>query len=139
MRSQLPLAVLVGLVILLTVSYQAGEIHLSAAAAWHFNAFRTLSGLLTLLAMLALLSRRLTLASVLLIIDGSAGTGIFWDRWSRAAGHHVELTTMFSGVRPDRADLGLLATHLPLLLIGIGILLTVSWRSGSEHGLSDQA
>jgi hypothetical protein len=129
----------VAAVIVLTIWYQAGEIRPSLATAWHFNAFRTFSGLLTLLAMLALLAGRLTLASVLLIIDGSAGTGIFWDRWSRETGQHVEITALFSGVHPDRAEVGLLATHLPLLLIGIAMLALVNWKNGIAHGVGDQA
>jgi hypothetical protein len=138
----LAVAALAGLTVLLALGphrlAHVGEIRLSFASMIHFDAFRTFSGLLTLLAMLALLSRRLTPAALLLIIDGAAGTGIFWDRWSRATGHQVQLSALFSGALSRTSDLDLLVTHLPLLIIGLAIIATVSWRNAKRHGLEEE-
>jgi hypothetical protein len=100
----------------------------------HLDSLATLSGLLTFFGTAALLYKRFTPAAILFVIDGSAGTGIFWDRWSRETGHHVQVSALFSGVAPRTADLELLATHLPLLVIGLVILAAVAWRNGGEHG-----
>jgi hypothetical protein len=84
---------------------------------------------------LALCYRRFAPAAVLFIIDGAAGVGIFWDRWSREAGHHVQISTLFAGVAPGGDDLALLATHLPLLLVGLAILGVLSiWQNRACSG-----
>lgn len=72
----------------------------------------TFSGLFAFLGTLALLNKRWTIASTLLIIAGSAGIGIFWDRWSRDTGHHVQIQTLFTGSAPSPEQLALLATQI---------------------------
>ncbi|MBF6599335.1 MAG: hypothetical protein IVW36_02355 [Dehalococcoidia bacterium] len=67
-------------------------------------------------------------------MSGSAGIGIFWERWSRLAGDDVHITALFNPVRPTTAQFELLATHLPPLLIGIGILSVMAWRRANEGG-----
>ena len=100
------------------------------------SSLATISGLLTFFGTAALLYRRFTLAALLFVIDGSAGTGIFWDRWSREAGHHVQVSALFSGVPPREADWVLLGTHFPLLLAGLAIIGVVGLRTreGSRDG-----
>ena len=85
------------------------------------DSLATVSGLLTFFGTAALLYKRFTPAALLFIIDGSAGTAIFWDRWSRETGHHVQVSALFSGVAPTAGEWALLATHLPLLVVGLMI------------------
>lgn len=100
------------------------------------NSFQTFSGLLGFFAILALLYRRLMSAAILFTIEGAGGVGIFWERWSRLAGHQARITTLISGVRPTDAQLWLLSTHLPVLLIGVGLLIVIG-RGQSAGGSRD--
>ena len=69
-----------------------------------------------------MLNGRWTIASTLFLIAGSAGLGIFWDRWSRETGEHVQVWALFAGQAPSGEQMALLATHLPMLALGIAIL-----------------
>ncbi len=73
------------------------------------DSLATLSGVLVFLGTLALFYKKLVPASALFIIDGAAGVGVFWERWSRETDHHMEVTAAFSGVAPSADQWALLA------------------------------
>jgi len=96
--------------------------------------FYTFSGLFVFGALVAVMNRWLTLAGLLLTVAGAAGVGIFWERWSRLAGDNVRLAALLDPVRPTPGQLELLATHLPLLAVGVVILSAVAWRNRRAEG-----
>ncbi len=89
----------------------------------------TVSGILGFVATLMLMMGRRAAAAVLFISAGSGGIGIFWDRWSRDSGEHARLTALFSGSAPTPDQFVLLATHVPLLVVGL-IALALVVRDG---------
>ncbi|MEX0800962.1 MAG: hypothetical protein WD379_07095 [Dehalococcoidia bacterium] len=89
----------------------------------------TFSGLMAFFGTLCLLSRQFTGAGLLLLISGAAGTGIFWDRWSERAGDQVHVTALFAGHPPSPDETAMLATHLPLLILGGSLVVAVAWRN----------
>jgi hypothetical protein len=99
-----------------------------------FDSLLTVSGLLVFVGTLALLYRFAIPAAVLFIIDGAAGVGVFWERWSSGTDDHMQLQAVFSGVPPTMDEWGILVTHLPILLLGLTVLSFATWRSGRYHG-----
>lgn len=87
----------------------------------------TLSGLFFIGAALAFVLDRHVLAAVLLIMAGSGGFAVAWDRWSERTGEQVHLTALLSPTAPTADEATLFATHVPLLLIGL-VLLALSVR-----------
>lgn len=103
------------------------------------DSITTFSGLFILFGSLAIAFERPSLGAILYIIIGSAGVGIFWDRWSARTGHQDQITTIFKGELPSIEELVLLATHGPLLLLGLVILMGVIKRAvGSNEGPIDR-
>lgn len=92
------------------------------------DSLATLSGLMVFFGTFALLYSRLTAAAALFMIDGAAGVGVFWERWSRETPHHMKVMAIFDGVTPSNAEWALLSTHLPVLLLGLIILTAASRR-----------
>ena len=97
-----------------------------------FDSFYTFSGLFLCGALVALANGWLTAAGVLLTVAGSAGVGIFWERWSLLAGDDVHVTALWTPVMPTRGQIELLGTHLPMLVIGVAILAALAWRRSAE-------
>ncbi len=97
------------------------------------DSLTTFSGLMVFFATLLLASRHFFPASVLMIADGAAGMGIFWDRWSERSGHQTQVAAIISPAPLSSHDLQLLATHLPLLLLGLVILACI-WQSNRTKG-----
>jgi hypothetical protein len=98
----------------------------------NINSLTTFSGILAFAATMALLYRRGLLGSILLIIAGSGGLAIAWDRWSYESGHQVHFTALFSAKGPSSDEAAMILTHGPLLLIGLLILFFESRRSNAE-------
>ncbi len=99
----------------------------------NFYSLTTFSGLVVCFATIALLYRKFTLGAVMLIMDGTGGTAIFWDRWSQRGGNQVHLNALFSAVPPTRSELAMLVTHLPLAVLGLVVLTAVTWRRHHER------
>jgi hypothetical protein len=102
-----------------------------------FESLTTFSGIFVFCATLALWHRRYTVGATLLIIAGAGGVGIFWDRWSRDAGPHVQVQALFSSDAPSGEQLILLGTHFPLLVLGLVILAISSQRFKQEVRTND--
>lgn len=100
----------------------------------NFGSLTTFSGLVVCLATMALLYRQFTLAALMLIMDGTGGTAIFWDRWSERAGHQVHLSALTSGVPPTHSEIAMLATHLPLVAVGLIIFIAMTWQRSRLWG-----
>ncbi|MEX0786532.1 MAG: hypothetical protein WD939_07845 [Dehalococcoidia bacterium] len=71
-------------------------------------------------------------ASALLIIAGTGGAAVAWDRWSARTGEQVHLTAFFSPVAPSAGELTMLVTHVPMLILGL-VLLAVAVRHRGEQ------
>lgn len=82
----------------------------------------TLSGLLFIGAAAAYAAERPIVAAALLIMAGAGGSAVAWERWSARTGEQVHLTAFFSPVAPSAAELTMLATHVPMLIIGLALL-----------------
>lgn len=102
------------------------------------HSLATFSGLMTFAGVLAFLSKRLIAAATLFIIVGSAGTAIFWDRWSERAGAQVDVNALWMAPVPSGAEMAMLLTHSPLLLAGLLILaMTVRGKAWVKGGQND--
>ncbi len=97
------------------------------------DAFYTFSSLFVCGALVALMNKWFTAAGITLTVAGAAGVGIFWERWSSLAGDDVHVAALVNPVAPTRGQIELLATHLPMLLAGAGILAAVAWRRALER------
>jgi hypothetical protein len=86
----------------------------------------TASVSLTLLSVLAMLFRRYVLAALGFLSLGCGALALVWDGWSAKTGHHMELTALLHPVSLTQREAFLLATHGPLLAIGVALLLLVS-------------
>jgi hypothetical protein len=94
----------------------------------------TVSGLLIFAATVLVLTRRLFAGSVLMLIAGSGGMAIFWDRWSERAGHQARITAFLTAPTPTATEIELFVTHLPLLMLGIALLVARQRRhSGGPY------
>ena len=83
----------------------------------------TFSGLLVVgSALLYVLGRQIS-AATLLIIAGSGGSAVAWDRWSERTGEQVHLTAFLNPASPSAGEITMIVTHLPLLLLGLALLL----------------
>ncbi len=82
----------------------------------------TFSGLMAFAATLAVFSRRRLLAGTLLVMAGTAGIAIVWDRWSLRTGDHFDITALLSPSQLNAEDTQMLITHIPLLIIGVVLL-----------------
>ena len=98
----------------------------------------TFSGLVVCLATIALLYRHFTLGAVMLIMDGTGGTAIFWDRWSQRAGHQVHIGALLSAVPPTGSEIAMLVTHLPLAVVGLIILGVLTWQKNHDRRQHDE-
>lgn len=96
------------------------------------ESFTTFSGIMAFLATVALLRGRYTIGATILIIAGAGGVAIFWDRWSREAGPHVQVQALLSPVMPTFEQFALLATHLPMLVAGLIILAITVHRANKR-------
>ena len=70
---------------------------------------------------------RPVLAATLLVIAGSGGSAVAWDRWSERTGEQVHLTALISPAAPTVGEVTTLAMHFPLLVVGL-LLLALSVR-----------
>jgi hypothetical protein len=93
------------------------------------NSLTTFSGVLSFLAVLALLWRRWGLSGTLFTIAGSAGVAIAWDRWSQRAGDQVHFGALFSGTPLKGSEIAMITSHGPLLIIGLALLTYTLTRS----------
>jgi hypothetical protein len=82
----------------------------------------TVSGLLVFAATVLVLTRRVFAGSMLMLIAGSGGLAIFWDRWSERAGHQARITALLTGPAPSDREIELLVTHLPIFILGVALL-----------------
>jgi|SRR3989304_2074279 len=89
------------------------------------DSFTTFSGVAIFLGTMCLFLGLRAVGSVLYIIIGSAGVGIFWDRWSLRVGNQDQIGVLFSGDGPTFREIILLSTHGPLLVIGLVILVLI--------------
>jgi hypothetical protein len=94
----------------------------------------TLSGILVFLGTLALLYRWFVVAAALFIVDGAAGVGVFWERWSSQTDAHMKVTAVLSGAPPSADQWGILLTHLPVLFGGLVVLAAVSIPDRQARG-----
>lgn len=85
---------------------------------------------------MSLLLGRRAVGSILYIVTGSAGVGIFWDRWSSRVGHQDQIDVLFSGEGPTTREVVMLSTHGPLLLVGLLILALMLGRRFRESETS---
>ena len=92
----------------------------------------TLSGLLVIAAALSYVLDRPLAAATLLIIAGSGGTAVAWDRWSERTGDQVHLTALLSPTEPTMGEVTTLATHFPLLVLGL-LLLVLAVRTTARR------
>ena len=69
-------------------------------------------------------------AATLLIIAGSGGSAVAWDRWSERTGEQVHLTAFFNPTAPSAGEVTMLITHLPMLVLGLGLLVRELRRPG---------
>jgi hypothetical protein len=99
----------------------------------YINWLLTASVALTIVSLIALMLRRRLLASLGFLALGFGAAAIVWDEWSRRAGHHMELTALLHPVALSSREAFLLATHGPLFLIGVGLLLAASARTKSPE------
>lgn len=97
----------------------------------------TLSGIFVFLSVLAYFGGRHLLASILLIITGSAGLGIVWDRWSERGGHQTQITAFFSPHSPNENEVALFGTHLPLLIVGLAVLFMLHRKRSLDTGIHE--
>jgi hypothetical protein len=88
----------------------------------NLNSLTTFSGLFAFFAVMALMYGRFTIASVLLMIGGSGGLAITWDRWSARAGDQVHVTAFLDGPKPSGDELWMIGTHGPMLVLGLTLL-----------------
>lgn len=93
-----------------------------------FTSFYTLSAIFLAGALAAIMNARPTVAAVLLMVTGSGGLGIFWERWSRRAGDDVHVTAILHPVAPTAAQWGLLISHGLILAVGIAMIAGVAWK-----------
>lgn len=91
----------------------------------------TFSGILVILSAFFYVVRQPIASAVLLIIAGSGGSAVAWDRWSERSGEQVHLTAFVEPVLPTAGELTTLLTHFPLLVIGL-VFLMVTLRERSE-------
>ena len=95
-----------------------------------WSSLYTFSGLLFIGGALMYALDRPIAAAILLIIAGSGGLAVAWDRWSERTGEQVHLTAFLSPAAPSAGEVTMLITHVPLLIVGL-ILLAVSFRRAS--------
>ncbi len=95
-----------------------------------WSSLYTFSGLLFVGGALLYSLGRPAAAATLLIIAGSGGSAVAWDRWSERTGEQVHLTAFLSPTAPSAGEITMIVTHLPLLIIGL-VLLVIELRRGS--------
>lgn len=89
------------------------------------DSMTTFSGIFVFVGTMVLLLRYITLGAILYLITGSAGVGIFWDRWSERVGHQDQIFSLLQGPAPSGHEFILLASHGPLLIVGLAFLTVV--------------
>jgi hypothetical protein len=96
-----------------------------------FSSLYTFSGLLLIGGALMYVLDRPIAAAILLIIAGSGGSAVAWDRWSARIGEQVHLTAFLSPAAPSAGEMTMIITHVPLLMVGL-ILLAVSFSRARD-------
>jgi hypothetical protein len=86
------------------------------------ESWATASVVLSVLAVVALASKRCLFASLGFAGLGFSALGIVWDQWSERTGHHMEIWAVLDPVPLTEREVFLLATHLPLLILGVILL-----------------
>ena len=88
-----------------------------------WSSLYTFSGLLFIGAALMYVLDRPVAAAILLIIAGSGGSAVAWDRWSARTGEQVHLTAFLNPASPSAGEITMIVTHVPLLVLGLALLL----------------
>lgn len=68
------------------------------------DSLATLSGLMVFFGTLAAFYGRMIPAAALFMIDGAAGVGMFWERWSGATDHHMQVSALFDSHAPSSSE-----------------------------------
>ena len=88
-----------------------------------WSSLYTFSGLLFIGGALMYALGRPAAAATLLIIAGSGGSAVAWDRWSDRTGEQVHLTAFLNPTSPSAGEITMIVTHVPLLVLGLALLL----------------
>lgn len=99
----------------------------------------SVSVVLTVLSLGALVLRQYAAAAIGFLALGVGAIAIVWDGWSARTGYHMEFVALLHPVSLSSRDAFLLVTHAPFLLAGIVLIVLNTRRSGESTSSEDLA